>query len=96
MATNQTPSPAGLQGSHTLQLTDQQRFVATGVSEILRFDDSAVALKTVRGLLLIKGEGLHLKSLLPQGGEITVLGTVRELTYTGVHPGRGLLARLFG
>lgn len=80
---------------HRLVLDERSTLTVTGVTEVLRFDERSVALKTVRGLLLLRGEGLQLKQLAPEGGQVTVRGTVSALGYEEQRAG-GFWRRLLG
>lgn len=68
----------------------------TGVKEVLRFDESAVVLRTGDRLLVVRGQGLALRQLTPEAGRVELRGLVEALSYEqGGRPG-GLLRRLFG
>lgn len=66
---------------HSLTLTDRRQLSMTGVREVISFDENAVLLRTELGELLIQGNELHLKSLSPDNGLITVEGNVAAMTY---------------
>ena len=51
---------------HELRLDDRSRLSVSGVSEIESFDDSTVVLHTARGVLVIRGGELRLKTLTLQ------------------------------
>lgn len=71
----------------------------TGVVEVHSFDENAVLLETVDGMVTIKGTGLHVSRLNLDKGEADVDGKVDSLTYsdrtTLAKKGEGLLTRLF-
>ena len=66
---------------HSLELQDRSHLTATGVTEVVRFDDTAVVLRTGQGLLTIRGEGLQLKNLSLEGGRMAVDGKIQGLVY---------------
>ena len=66
---------------HKLQLSERQKLTMTGVTEVVSFDENAVVLQTSLGTLLIQGQGLQLKTLSLEGGQVAVDGTVTSLTY---------------
>ena len=68
----------------------------TGIREILRFDETAVVLRTGDRALIVRGEGLTLRSLTPEDGKVEVRGKVEALSYDQAGPEKGLLRRLFG
>ena len=78
-----------------LTLDGRRMLRVTGVKEILRFDETAVVLRTGDQLLVVRGEGLALRQLAPEEGRVEVRGRVDGLSYEqgGVHKG---LRRLFG
>ncbi len=73
-------------------LLDRQRLQVTAVSEVLHFEEEAVALATPLGVLMVQGRGLKLKGLNPEGGRVTVEGDIDLLTYQQPRS-RGLFRR---
>ena len=54
-------------------------------------------LETVRGMLVVRGQGLHVERLQLEAGELIVEGEVGLVEYDdSVQPRGGLLKRLFG
>lgn len=66
---------------HDLRLNERRQLTMTGVTEVLSFADTAVVLQTSLGLLTVQGEGLHLKTLSLDGGQVAVDGQVSALVY---------------
>ncbi len=83
------------QQPHKLTLTDRKRLSITGVTEVASFDDLSVILHTDQGTLVVQGENLQLKQLAPEGGQVSVEGTVTSLSYEEPSTG-SWLRRLFG
>ena len=83
-------------GPHRLTLDDRQHLSLTGVTEVDSFDESAVELRTNRGPLSIRGEGLQLRGLNLEGGQVCVDGTVSAIVYEQAAPEGGFLRRLLG
>lgn len=81
------------QMSHKLMLTERSHMTMTGVTEVVSFDENAVVLKTTLGLLTVHGQGLQLKNLSVEGGQVAVEGTVSAFVYE--EPRGGGLRRLF-
>ncbi len=79
---------------HKLSLTGRKSLSLTGVTEVVSFDESAVVLKTSMGLLTVHGQGLQLKNLSLEGGQVGVDGRVAALIYEENRPVGGL-RRLF-
>ena len=69
------------QMAHSLTLEGRERLTMTGVTEVVRFDEDAVELRTELGTLLVQGRELKLRTLSPKGGTVAVEGTVSVLSY---------------
>ena len=80
---------------HKLTLVGRKELTLTGVTEVIRFDEQAVVLKTGMGLLTVHGRDLHLKNLSLEGGQAAVEGTVSALVYEEPRKS-GTLRRVFG
>ena len=77
---------------HKLTLTERKHMAMTGVTEVISFDENTVALKTALGLLTVHGQGLQLKNLSLEGGQVAVEGTISAFVYE--EPRGGGLRRL--
>jgi sporulation protein YabP len=66
--------------------------VMTGVTEVVSFDENAIVLKTGLGLLTVHGQGLQLKNLSLEGGQVAVDGSISAFIYE--EPRSGGLRRL--
>lgn len=84
-----------LQLPHKLTLQQRESLNMTGVTEVVSFDDSAIILKTHMGELCVQGDGLLLKTLSLEGGQVAVTGHITSLVYEEPRPA-GRLRRLFG
>lgn len=82
------------QPEHKLSLSQRSKLTMTGVSEVVRFEDNTVVLKTGLGTLVVQGRDLKLKTLSLDGGQVAVDGTVSALIYE--EPRGGWAHRLFG
>lgn len=69
------------QTGQQLELHDRERLEATGVLQVVGFDDREVILETGLGLLLIRGEGLHITHLDLAAGELAVQGLLNSIEY---------------
>lgn len=81
---------------HSLSLQERSRLEMTGVSEVVSFDEGAVILHTELGTLIIEGEQLQLKTLLPEGGQVRVDGQISSLHYEQSRDMRSFWRRLTG
>ena len=80
---------------HQLSLTERKKLTMAGVTEVVSFDDTAVVLETSLGNLVVQGQGLQLKTLTVEGGQVVVEGNVSALLYEEPRQG-GWLRRLLG
>ena len=92
MAYEETKNPAA---PHRLTLDERRRLTVTGVEEVVSFHEEEVAVRTVKGLLVARGEGLKVDKLEKTSGELTVSGLVTELCYETENTASGFFARLF-
>ncbi len=81
---------------HKLTLTQRSILIMTGVTEVVSFDEGAVIMHTDLGTLVVQGKDLQLKTLSPEGGQVTVEGTVSALLYEEPRQKGGWMHRLFG
>ena len=86
-----------LEQPHKLTLDERNRLTMTGVTEVESFDEEMVVLHTSKGTMVVRGTGLRLQRLTPEGGQVHVDGTVDSLTYEDRTPGGStFFSRLFG
>ena len=78
---------------HKLTLSQRKNLTVTGVTEVISFDENAVVLSSALGTLTVHGQGLQLKNLSLEGGQVAVDGEVAALVYEEV---RRAKRRLFG
>lgn len=69
-------------GRHTLELVEREQLRIGGVLEVLSFDEEGVMMETSCGLLLLKGQGLHVGRLDLEAGEVSVDGMVESIAYS--------------
>jgi len=83
---------------HTLTLDDCARLQISGVLDVDNYDETTVTAHTVHGILTVEGEGLHVRHLALESGEMSVEGSVRALYYSeesrAKAGGGGFFARL--
>lgn len=80
---------------HKLQLNERRNLTMTGVTEVVSFDDTAVVLQTGLGNLIVHGQGLQLKTLSLEGGQVAVDGSISALVYEEPRQPGGGWRRLF-
>lgn len=81
--------------NHNIILEDRKRFVLTGVTQVISFDEETIMLETSLGRLVIKGAGLKILNFEAQIGDLTGEGKVFALIYTANDNGGGFLSRIF-
>ncbi len=89
-----------IQKAHKFTLQNRSAGSITGVVDVLSFDLNEILLETELGLLMIKGNDLHVNRLTLEKGEVDIEGRIDGFTYSEVNSysnksGEGLLSRLF-
>ena len=79
---------------HRLTLDERERLAVTGVEEVVSFHEEEIVLRTVKGLLSVRGRGLRVDRLEKTGGELAVSGLVTDLGYEEDRTAQGFFARL--
>ncbi len=82
---------------HTLVVEDRGSLRLSGVEDVESFSEKLVVIKTSQGRLSVKGEGLLIKDLRTETGDMSITGTVDVLEYSKVKKPAGAVMRsLFG
>ena len=86
--------------THKMTMTGRKSCVLSGVKDVLSFDLHEILLETEQGMLLIKGEDLHVSRLTLEKGEVDVDGRLDSFSYSEAAPAgqqkaASLLSRLF-
>lgn len=71
-----------VQGNHKIVLTGRKTAVISGVMDVLSFDTREVLLETDMGILLLKGDDLHVNRLTLEKGEVDLDGRVDSIAYS--------------
>lgn len=79
---------------HTLTLEARSQLSITEVNDVISFDETLVSLAVGENILNISGEGLSIKNLSLENGEVTVNGNITALVYFDDSPRKK--RRLFG
>lgn len=84
---------------HKLTVNNRNTAMVTGVEDVLSFDIAEILLETEQGMLMIKGNDLHVKRLSLEKGEVDLEGKIDSFTYSevsGYHKqGESFIGRLF-
>ena len=67
--------------AHKVLLSNRKTGNFSGVVDVLSFDVAEILLETEQGMLLIKGNDLHVNRLSLEQGEIDIAGRIDSLTY---------------
>lgn len=85
--------------THKISVINRKSAAMNGVSDVLAFDLNEVLLETSQGMLLIKGNDLHVKRLSLEKGEVDVEGNIDSFQYSELaghnKQQESLLSRLF-
>ena len=82
---------------HTVILEGREKLSISGVVDVQSFDEDQVLLETVRGMLVVRGQGLHVERLQLEAGELIVEGEIGLIEYDdSVQPRSSWFKRLFG
>ena len=80
---------------HSVILEGREKLTISGVTDVHSFDEEQVLLETVRGMLVVRGQGLHVERLQLEAGELII--QVGLLEYDdSVQPRDSLFRRIFG
>lgn len=84
---------------HKVTMTNRKNGTINGVKDVLSFDIHEILLETEQGMLMIKGDDLHVSRLTLDKGEVDVDGRIDSFTYSDAggagHKSESLLTRLF-
>ena len=86
------------QRQHRLMLTGRSVCNLNGILDVLSFDLHEILLETEQGMLMIRGNDLHVNRLSLDKGEVDIEGKVDSLTYSeggSMGKGESFLTKLF-
>ena len=85
--------------AHKVTITNRRTCSINGVNDVLSFDVHEILLETEQGMLMIKGDELHVNRLTLDKGEVDIDGKIDSFTYSqaagGAHKNESLLSKLF-
>lgn len=79
-------------------LENRNRLNVTGVSDVLNFDEQVITAITELGVLIIKGNDLHLNQFSLDSMELSVEGEINMLQYNdkqSLKKGENLFTKIF-
>ena len=84
---------------HKVILTNRRTCTINGVNDVISFDIHEILLDTEQGMLMIKGDDLHVNRLTLEKGEVDVDGRIDSFTYSdssgSSQRNESLLSKLF-
>ena len=84
---------------HAINLIRRESLSATGVLDVVSFDEEMIIAETELGMLIIKGINLHVNRLNLENGELAIDGEIGSITYEDsekyVKGGKTILGKLF-
>ena len=84
---------------HKLTLLNRKTCSVNGVNDVLSFDTHEILLETEQGMMMFKGEELHVNRLSLDKGEVDIDGRIDSILYSDVirtpEKSGSLLSRLF-
>ena len=84
---------------HKVTMTNRKSCAINGVKDVLSFDEREILLETEQGMLMIKGDALHVNRLTLDKGEVDIDGKVDSFTYSDVsnisNKNESFLSKLF-
>ncbi|MGF7184182.1 sporulation protein YabP [Desulfitispora alkaliphila] len=82
----------------SIKVFNRKKVEVTGVVNVESFDDDQVILETKLGVLVIKGENLHMSELNLDNGIVTMSGSVASMEYSEdknvKNKGKGFLKKI--
>ena len=89
----------GNRKAHKVLLGSRKTGNFSGVVDVLSFDVSEILLETEEGMLMIKGNDLHVNRLSLEKGEVDIEGKIDSLAYSEIKDygkqAESFLGRLF-
>lgn len=70
-----------VKSSHSLLLDNRNTLNLSGVTDVAGFDEQTVNLSTECGVLIIKGDNLHINKLNLDSKDVCIDGTINSLQY---------------
>jgi sporulation protein YabP len=83
---------------HSLHIDRRESVAVTGMTDVISFDEDSVIGETEMGIIVIRGNNLHVNRINLENGELSVSGEIDSITYEnpgGYVKGKSFLGRLF-
>lgn len=83
-----------VKSTHSLVLDNRSKLTLTGVTDVQGFDEQTVNLVTDSGVLIVKGDSLHINKLNLESKDVCIDGSINSLQYLS-HSTKSLRSKLF-
>lgn len=94
MADEKRPS-----GRHTVLIDRREAVSVTGVIDVLSFDEETIIAETDMGVIILRGDNLHVNRLSLETGDLDIDGAITHLSYEESigygKSGKNFLGKLF-
>lgn len=80
---------------HMLTLENRKLLSLSGVLDVQGFDEETVNIVTTMGVLIVKGNSLHISKLSLETSEVTIDGEISSMHYLAGSEKKGFMARIF-
>ena len=64
-----------------ITIDNRKSMTVTAVDDVISFDEESVVLGSALGVISIEGDGLHIRKMNVEGGEIMIEGRINGLNY---------------
>ncbi|RKD20923.1 sporulation protein YabP [Caminicella sporogenes DSM 14501] len=85
--------------SQNIILENREKMSISGVEHVKSYNDDMIVLVTVQGNLTIRGEGLDIKKLNLEDGNLSIEGYITSIVYSekedNLSKGLGFLGKMF-
>ena len=79
----------GVEKEYKISMINRKNVIIEGVENVETFDDEEIIMETNMGLLLLKGQNLHIVQLNLEEGTMIVEGYCKSLDYTDDKSAKG-------
>lgn len=70
---------------HNIKIINRENITLTGIMDLLSFDEELVITESTDGVLVIKGNNLHVNKLDLNNGQLEITGRMHNLSYEDNH-----------
>lgn len=84
--------------SQSIILENRQNLSITGVEKVESFNEKIIIALTIKGLITVKGNSMHMSKLNLEDGNLKIEGNIDSLHYSNKSSsssGKGLLGKMF-